>query len=248
MKIILGILFLLFAGLHTLAQSFHFIESATGNAAQPFYIRMVADTVGDEFTLNCVNNSITPKNVKVRMTVLSTPAGCTNDIFFCDPIACYPSVVHLSVAPFSIASGDTSMGSLIPHIDHGFCCGEYAVNYCLFDVANESDSANVVVYYNVNGNHCTNAIGEFNGKNYFSTAFPNPSFGKCTVEYSFPKQNGVSSLALFNITGEKIREYILANNIGEIVIDPAFLKGGIYFYSLLINNNIASFKKLVVIK
>ncbi|MEO8087218.1 MAG: T9SS type A sorting domain-containing protein [Bacteroidota bacterium] len=248
MKIISGILFLLLTGVKTFSQSFQFIESSTGNAAQPFYARMVADTIGDEFTLNCVNNAIIPKNVKVRMMVLSTPAGCTNDIFFCDPIACYPPVVQLSIAPFTIASGDTSMRTLIPHIDPGFCCGDYAVNYSVFDVDNESDSANVVVYYNVNGNHCTNAIGEFNGETYFSIAYPNPATDKCTIEYNFPKENYLSSLALYSISGEKIHEYTLTNNIGEINIDPAPLPGGIYFYSLLIKNNITSFKKLVVIK
>src|SRR5689334_1030387 len=128
-------------------QSFQFVDAATGTAAPSYYVRNAADTLGDEFVLNGVNLSSATKNVKVRMTVLSTPAGCTNDVFFCDPIACYPASVTLSIASFPMGANDTSTGVLIPHMSPGFCCGDYIVNYCLFDVANPSDSANMLVYY-----------------------------------------------------------------------------------------------------
>ena len=128
-----GFLFI-FSSLNGFTQSFHFIENGSGNAAQSAYTRQVADSTGDEFILHCLNSSASLKSVKVRMTVLATPDGCSNDVFFCDPIACYPASVHLSIAPFGIGAGDTTMGALVPHIDPGFCCGDYAVNYCLFEI------------------------------------------------------------------------------------------------------------------
>ena len=138
------------------------------------------------------------------MTVLATPDGCSNDVFFCDPIACYPASVHLSIAPFGIGAGDTTMGALVPHIDPGFCCGDYAVNYCLFDVNNEGDSVNVMVYYNVGGNHCTNGIGEINDGAFLSIAYPDPAAGHLAIHYSYAEQVNRASLEFYDLSGRKI--------------------------------------------
>ncbi len=247
MRSIIPGLFFLALCLNGIAQSFQFIES-TGTAAQSSYTRQAADTVGDEFILHCLNNSSAAKSVKVRMTVLSTPAGCSNDVFFCDPIACYPASVHLSVAPFGIAAGDTATGALVPHIDHGFCCGDYEVNYCLFDVSNESDSANVKVYYTVSGNHCTNGIGEQERDPFLGRAYPNPAHEKCRIGYNLPSQSVSPSLLLYDAAGRIINAYPLTGDTGELEIDTALLDGGIYFYALYVNGSATSFRKLISIK
>ena len=248
MKSVLSGLIFLAIGLNGFTQSFQFIESGTGTAAQASYTRQAADTVGDEFILHCVNSSSTAKSVKVRMSVLSTPAGCSNDVFFCDPIACYPASVHLSVAAFGIGAGDTSTGALVTHIAQGFCCGDYAVSYCLFDVNNEGDSVNVLVYYNVNGNHCTNGIGESENQYFLGSAFPNPSGGKCTIPFNLTESHEQSSIVIFDLMGEMIIAYKPENNSEKIDIDISFLPPGIYFYSLLVNENFSSFKKLIIAK
>lgn len=245
MKIIFTAL-LLISGHIAHAQSFQFIENITGTAAQSSYTRNAADTVGDEFILNCINTTSISKNVKVRMTVLSTPPGCTNDVFFCDPIACYPASIHLSVAPFSIAAEDTSFGALIPHIAAGTCCGDYAVSYCLFDVADESDSVNVMVYYTVSGNHCTNGIGELKDEYILGNAFPNPASGTVTISCRINESRN-ATLALYRMTGEQITEYPVPGS-GTIVLDAGSLPAGIYFYSLNVNENTTGFRKLVVTK
>ena len=248
MKNILPVLLFLATGLNGFSQSFQFIESGTGTAAQASYIRQAADTAGDEFMLHCVNNSTTTKSVKVRMSVLSTPAGCSNDVFFCDPIACYPASVHLSVAAFGIGAGDTATGALVPHIAQGFCCGDYAVSYCLFDVNDESDSVNVMVYYNVNGNHCTNGIGESEHENFSASAFPNPTAGKCIIHYSLNAPDEQSSIVIFDILGVRLYSLRLENSSGETGMDLSFLSSGIYFYSLQTHNRLSSLKKLIVAK
>lgn len=247
MKKIFAIILFITNGYSGFAQSFQFIEPA-GNLALSSYWWQAADSMGHEFVLHCVNYASTSKSVKVRMTVLSTPAGCSNDVFFCDPIACYPASVHLSVAAFDIGAHDTTIGALVPHIDHGFCCGDYAVRYCLFDVNDESDSVNVMVNYHIFGNHCTNGIGELNCAYFLGNAFPNPASGAITIPYEFAKQQTASSIVLVNNTGEKIASYDLENSLGEIIIDPSILPAGIYFYSLLVNGYQVSNKKLVITK
>ena len=248
MKSILSGLIFLAINLNGFTQSFQFIESGTGTAAQASYTRQAADTVGDEFILHCVNSSSTAKSVKVRMSVLSTPAGCSNDVFFCDPIACYPASVHLSVAAFGIGAGDTSTGALVPHIAQGFCCGDYAVSYCLFDVNNEGDSVNVLVYYNVNGNHCTNSIGESENQYFLGSAFPNPSGGKCTIPFNLKESHEQSSIVIFDLMGVIVYTCRLENTSGSTGIDLSFLPAGIYFYSLQTLEKLSSFKKLIIAK
>lgn len=247
MKKIISCLFFIAVKCSGFGQSFQFIEPG-GNAAQPVYMRQSADTAGDEFILNCVNHTLTSKSVKVRMTVLSTPAGCSNDVFFCDPIACYPASVHLSVAAFGIGPGDTATGALVPHIDQGTCCGDYEVSYCLFDVSDESDSVNVLVYYHVEGNHCTNGVGELQSEYFLGDAYPNPASGIITIPFAFGKLPVHSSVEIFSAAGEKIAAYELGKNSGELVLDPGFLSGGFYFYSLVINGRSVSRKKLLIVK
>jgi hypothetical protein len=246
MKVFFPLLIFSFSAATSFAQSFRFIDGLT--VAQPAYYRNVADSTGDEFILHCTNVSNATKSAKVRMTVLSTPSGCSNNVFFCDPIACYPPSVHISVAAFDIGAGDTVTAALVPHIDPGFCCGDYSVSYCLFDVANESDSVNVKVYYNVNGNHCTDGIGELTESYSLCDAYPNPATDELFIPYRLENGTDGMGLVLLNMSGEQVQEYVLKGYTGELKIDATFLPQGIYFYALRNQNNISGFKKLLIIK
>jgi hypothetical protein len=106
----------------------------------------------------------------------------------------------------------------------------------------------VLVYYNVNGNHCTNSINESETQYFSGSAFPNPTTGKCIIPFRLNVSQENSSIVLFDLAGVKIYVRRLENTSGGIDIDLSFLPSGIYFYSLQWNENFSSFKKLIIAK
>lgn len=226
------------------AQSFVFLEP-NGNPAQPSYTRIAVDTIGDEFVLNCMNTTASSKNAKVRMEVLTTPGMCTNDIYFCDPIACYTASVTLSVFAFPMDAMDTTTGALIPHMSPGSCCGDYSVRYTLFDVANESDSVTVTMYYTVAGTHCTNGINELNDLVF--PAYPNPASSMLTIPYRMGNSESAGWIVLYDVAGKKLGEFQLPDRNGFLNIDLSGFSDGVYFYALQTKSSLSEFKKIVIL-
>jgi hypothetical protein len=237
------ILLILFAR-SSFSQSFLFVDSQTGLAADSSYLRNVTDSLGDEFILHGVNLSGTSRQMKVRMTVMSTPSSCTNDIYFCDPIACYTSAVTLSLFPFTMNANDTSFSVLIPHMSPGNCCGNYSVNYCLFDIDHPEDSANVVMYYSVTGNHCFDDLGKIENEISFRIA-PNPATGICNFTFEELPSNTVSSLVIYSAEGRLIYTCPLYAN--KLQVDVSSFPNGLYYYGIEFNNQISSFRKLIIL-
>jgi hypothetical protein len=77
--------------------------------------------------------------------------------------------------------------------------------------------------------------------------YPNPNNGLMQLNYFISeKENG--TLEIFNVLGEKLTTYQLANNSNIITINEANLSSGIYFYKVLINDRLQKSDKFVISK
>ena len=83
--------------------------------------------------------------------------------------------------------------------------------------------------------------------NYISI-YPNPSKGIINVDYSVP--DGISStLVFYDVNGRKISSYNLESNSKRICLnDETIFSEGVYYYSLIIGNEVVTRDKLVIIK
>lgn len=83
--------------------------------------------------------------------------------------------------------------------------------------------------------------------NYISI-YPNPSKGIINVDYSVP--DGFSStLVFYDVNGRKISSYNLESNSKCICLnDKTIFSEGVYYYSLIIGNEVVARDKLVLIK
>lgn len=83
--------------------------------------------------------------------------------------------------------------------------------------------------------------------NYISI-YPNPSKGVINVDYSVP--DGISStLVFYDVNGRKISSYNLESNSKRICLnDETIFSEGVYYYSLIIGNEVVTRDKLVIIK
>jgi hypothetical protein len=89
-------------------------------------------------------------------------------------------------------------------------------------------------------------------KTYFiKQNYPNPFNPSTTIEFGLPKA-GIVSLKIFDIAGREYASEIIDLNLKagnyKVNFDSSILSSGVYFYSLIVDNNIVDTKKMILIK
>ncbi|MBW8049090.1 MAG: PKD domain-containing protein [Cytophagales bacterium] len=78
--------------------------------------------------------------------------------------------------------------------------------------------------------------------------YPNPNNGNFKIDYQLSKGKK-GKLTIFDIMGKKIFTYPLVNETDNLKISKdEVLENGLYFYQIIINNNIVRREKLLIIK
>lgn len=78
---------------------------------------------------------------------------------------------------------------------------------------------------------------------------PNPFTERTNIRYFVPAEAKDASIVIYNIKGEKIRQLTIEQRGGgELPIEGGSLAAGTYLYQLLINDEIADIKKMVLLK
>ncbi len=78
------------------------------------------------------------------------------------------------------------------------------------------------------------------------TVFPNPTSGQLSLRLN--KEYDIDlNLTMYNLTGEKLRDFKLVSGRKSYDLDLAFFKSGIYFYECLVNGEKMT-GKIILIK
>ena len=102
----------------------------------------------------------------------------------------------------------------------------------------------VSVYYC--GGDTTGINNYGGGKGYFNL-YPDPTNDEAYLDYQLTEgQNG--KVMLFNITGQLLAEFALSNESNKLTINTSKYKSGIYFYKVIVNNNVIENEKLIILK
>jgi hypothetical protein len=95
------------------------------------------------------------------------------------------------------------------------------------------------------------AVNEHLNNRLRIVAFPNPFSEKTTITFELPEDCKNPVLNIYNIYGKIIRQYIIAGKKSQqwngTNTNGKKVSGGIYFYSLTVNNKIMSINKLLFI-
>ena len=84
------------------------------------------------------------------------------------------------------------------------------------------------------------------GSMTFSAIYPNPANNEATIDYKLKAgQTGVS-FVLYDLLGTKVKDIEISEIKGSLKLNTSGLTEGIYFYSLLINNESFLTQKLIV--
>ncbi len=78
-------------------------------------------------------------------------------------------------------------------------------------------------------------------------AYPNPTANEFTIEYSGDINGQIMTTELYNIYGSLIREIQISNKI-KCIVNTRDLSSGIYFYRVLIDNNMVGKDKIIISK
>jgi hypothetical protein len=241
-KILLSLLCLLFfSGIF--AQSFSLLDT-NGVAISPGATIMFVGEPTDDVIQAIVlvkNNSDVAKDVKVKKVINAgdTLAGTVNT--FCWGL-CFPPTTYVSPISQTLQPGDTCdqfFGDYNPTNVYGAS----KIMYVFFDVNNTNDSVAVLVKYNASPAIISDDLISLVK---FSDAYPNPAINVVYVDYTIPESVNSASIVITNMLGSKVREVNLGNRSGKARIGVADLVNGIYFYSLIADDQLLLTRKFVV--
>ncbi|OFY47495.1 MAG: hypothetical protein A2W85_02190 [Bacteroidetes bacterium GWF2_41_31] len=206
-------------------------------------ISIVSDTSVPEMIFNPIvtNNTTAAINVKVRRTNLDVVAGSEN--YFCW-VLCYEPANDISSEFLEMAPGASSgleyfSGHYTP-LGHS---GTSAVEYMFYDMNDVSINQKFIVKYTSS----PTAIDESILKGvHFSAIYPNPAINFVSLNYTLVPGVKSASIRISNILGTVVSEMNLNLNSNSTRVDVSQLDGGIYFYSVILNGERLSTKKLVI--
>jgi hypothetical protein len=100
--------------------------------------------------------------------------------------------------------------------------------------------------YNLAG-QLVNEIEENNSQTNLN-AYPNPTNGVTTIQYSIPLNSKEATISIFNLNGVKLRDYKVDNTFNELKINANELGTGTYMYSISVNGQLLKSEQLLIIE
>jgi len=83
-------------------------------------------------------------------------------------------------------------------------------------------------------------------KDYSLQLYPNPSYDMVNIFYNIPSVIASATIEISNCTGILVKKYNLNLKDNVLIINTSNLKKGLYFVSLVCNNNKTNVTKLVI--
>ncbi|TSA24120.1 MAG: T9SS C-terminal target domain-containing protein [Bacteroidetes bacterium] len=189
-----------------------------------------------EAHIGVTNNGSVTLSVKCKKEEISLIPNSINA--FCWG-ACYEPEVYVSLFPLDIAPGVTST-EFIGEYQPVNNAGQSVIRYTFYDEKNPNDSVCFQALYNA----YPLGIESHRGSATLSNAYPNPANTQATFRYAV-ERDANAVLLVRNLLGSTMAEEVLTGS-GEVRISTRDLSEGIYFYSLQVNGQTQSTRKLVV--
>ena len=215
-----------------------------GEAVEPGTINIVSD-INDsyeiQFDLDIINTTDADINVVAQMEDL-TGIGMT---YLCWGTCFMPGVFE---ATHSVAAGsegifnghvmfmDANSGEVLP------VGTEVKMVYTFFDERNPEQTYT----FNVNFKYQPESIVDYNSADIFSNAYPNPANNTVSFDYNMPYDVNSASVAIYNMMGQEVVRQDLNLGGSRADINVSDLNEGVYFYSLIVNNQTVKTNKFVV--
>ncbi len=121
---------------------------------------------------------------------------------------------------------------------------ELLIEYHFYDERNPEDKYIFEVYFK----HSGEEVVDYNSTEVFSNAYPNPANNVVSFDYNMPFDAQSASVAIYNMMGQEVIRQDVNVGGSRMDINVSDLTDGVYFYSLIVNNQTVKTNKLVVSK
>lgn len=190
--------------------------------------------------LSVKNISAKSLDVKAKKVIHEgdTLAGTSN--YFCWGL-CFPPFVYESPNALTIEPGVTNDEFYGDYTAYNIP-GISRVMFVFFDSNQPNDSVAVTVEFNAS----PASVGDLAKSVKFSEAYPNPATSVVNVDYTLTAGISRASVVITNMLGSRVKEIALTEQSGRLQIPVYELVNGIYFYSLVANQQVILTRKFVV--
>jgi hypothetical protein len=180
--------------------------------------------------------------VKLRKEEISAVSGSMNT--FCFAGNCYGGSTTVSLTSANIPAGgfDSTFSADYYPLSNS---GTTIIRYTFFNINNSNDTISFTVRF-------TGTLGLPTIPGFtlpaLSQAYPNPATDKVSFQYTNPLEGNTLLLVIRDFTGRTIRETRIPSGEGVAEFYLAEFESGVYFYSLIQNQQVVLTRKLVVKK
>ncbi|UKN00884.1 T9SS type A sorting domain-containing protein [Paracrocinitomix mangrovi] len=184
--------------------------------------------------MHAVNTSGAAANYNFRRVIMSSTATFTDQ--FCDNQLCYVTSGNDWTTPQSnaIPAADSSLMKPLLNFTGG---GDLHLRYYVLD-ADNGDAAIDSVDFTI-----TSTVGIEEKIDISLSAYPNPANDEFFINFN-GNEGKEFQLVVYNVVGAEVMKKTLVNGLNKLNVED--LNNGVYFYSIVNNNDIIETKKLLV--
>lgn len=195
------------------------------------------------------NNGTTPIDVMVRFEEVTTiPSGAGH--YFCWTV-CYsegsindgfetPAAHAITIDP-----GQSVTNFYSDYIPHG-TVGTTTFRYTFYDKDNPSDATPIEITFDTQNVGIEDVFASDDSG--VSESFPNPAVDEAKINYSVKPGAENAELVIYNMLGSKVKVMPLTEEQGTLRMNVSSLPAGLYFYSMMVDNQEVATKKMLVTK
>ncbi len=196
-----------------------------------------------EIVFHAIVNNVSDNNINVGVIRSRIELIGDAEDYFCWG-ACYPPFLDTAGTTILINAGAQSGDEdFSGHYTINGVVGVSMIKYTFYNVANEAENIDVYVKFNT----APDAIDEHILSNIqVSDAYPNPAKNFVDIDYQMPNEVETASIRIMNILGSVVKEQQISNLAGRLRINVSDINSGVYFYSVVINDEIIRTEKLIV--
>ncbi|MBI9035482.1 MAG: T9SS type A sorting domain-containing protein [Bacteroidales bacterium] len=230
----------LLIGFVSQAQSLELLNEE-GEVITGTMVTVYGEASSDEIVSHCVVKNISTASVDVKVLKVYEDIFDGSNNYYCWG-SCFTEAVFESPIQLRINAGE-ECEEFSGHYKPNSAVGTSLIRYEFFTVNNPDDRVSYTVRYSSDPN--VGIVDQFAAGTKLQ-AYPNPASSNCKVVYEMPQDVRTATLTVFNVLGHKVVELPLENNSGAKNLDVSSLNNGLYFYSVMINNELYGTKKLIV--
>jgi len=204
-------------------------------------LTVVADADSDpmSFTgLEIKNKSLDPVLIRVAREVTSQVTDTENSFYWGKS---YSPETDTSTLSVKIDGGETTAEFAGYYSPNGNA-GTTTVKYIFYDLGDPENQFYFTVHYQA----VTNSGISDNAGLQFTPVYPNPANNEARFDFSFKRNPEEVKFVILNLLGNKVKEIEIHDPDGSLRLNTSGLTEGIYFYSLLVNNESVLTHKLII--